>query len=176
MWVTLSLQYLTSHQSPVIGGVVRRSTTAPALACRPLPTVRGVRGVVCLSAAASALARHSLPAVRGQGVGLACRHYCIARYQGGQLVGRRVVRECPEVESGGGRRLDVAEMRTLCSSPRWTDHYWPHQFAEGIGKFAGNTLGDRRKRTIGLVARTSTAIGLSGSKPPVPGFWVADSG
>ncbi|RRT61895.1 hypothetical protein B296_00016251 [Ensete ventricosum] len=127
-----------------------------------MPPVANFRGVVCLSAAASALARHPLPAVKGQGVGLACRHYCIARYQGGQLVGRRVVRECPEVESDGGRRLDVVEMRTL--------------FAEGIKKFAGNTLGDRRKRTIGLVARRSTAVGLSGSKPPVPGFWVADSG
>ncbi|RZS23255.1 hypothetical protein BHM03_00056154 [Ensete ventricosum] len=21
---------------------------------------------------------------------------------------------------------DVAEMGTLCSSPRWIDHYWPH--------------------------------------------------
>ncbi|RRT32255.1 hypothetical protein B296_00053977 [Ensete ventricosum] len=104
MWATLSLQYLTNHQPPVVGGVVRRSATASALARHPLSGVRGYclpvgccvypdtspvancqgsRGVVRLSAATSALARRPLPAVRGQGAGLARRHCCVAHYRGG---------------------------------------------------------------------------------------------
>ncbi|RRT41544.1 hypothetical protein B296_00025882 [Ensete ventricosum] len=36
------------------------------------------------------------------------------------------------------------------------------RFAEGIGKFAGNTLGDRRKKTIRLAVRMPKAVGLVG--------------
>ncbi|RRT50159.1 hypothetical protein B296_00032303 [Ensete ventricosum] len=37
------------------------------------------------------------------------------------------------------------------------------RFAEGIGKLAGNTPGDHRKKTIGLVARIPEVAGLGGS-------------
>ncbi|RWV91396.1 hypothetical protein GW17_00046318 [Ensete ventricosum] len=37
------------------------------------------------------------------------------------------------------------------------------RFIEGIKKLAGNTLGDRQKKTIGLAARMPEAAGLSGS-------------
>ncbi|RWW41601.1 hypothetical protein BHE74_00052900, partial [Ensete ventricosum] len=36
-------------------------------------------------------------------------------------------------------------------------------FAEGIGKLAGNTLGDRQKNTIGFTARMPEATGLGGT-------------
>ncbi|RWV88129.1 hypothetical protein GW17_00049815 [Ensete ventricosum] len=36
------------------------------------------------------------------------------------------------------------------------------RFAEGIGKLAGNTLGDYRKKTGRLTVRMSEAIGLAG--------------
>ncbi|RWV91136.1 hypothetical protein GW17_00046602 [Ensete ventricosum] len=47
---------------------------------------------------------------------------------------------------------DVVEHRRECA----------RRFAEGIGKLARNTLGDRRKKTIGLAARTPEAAGLGG--------------
>ncbi|RRT35643.1 hypothetical protein B296_00032622 [Ensete ventricosum] len=45
------------------------------------------------------------------------------------------------------------------------------RFTEGIRKLAGNTLGDRRKKTIGLVARMSeatdfTRVGTTSYSPP----------
>ncbi|RRT53952.1 hypothetical protein B296_00000237 [Ensete ventricosum] len=36
------------------------------------------------------------------------------------------------------------------------------RFAEGIGKLVGNTLGDRRKKIIRLLARMPEATGLAG--------------
>ncbi|RWW63388.1 hypothetical protein BHE74_00029437 [Ensete ventricosum] len=56
---------------------------------------------------------------------------------------------------------DVVEHRRECA----------RRFAEGIGKLTRNALGDRRKKTIGLAARTPEAAGLGGSKPPVPDFF-----
>ncbi|RZS22400.1 hypothetical protein BHM03_00055170, partial [Ensete ventricosum] len=49
------------------------------------------------------------------------------------------------------------------------DALGPHRefarrFAEGIGKLAGNTPGDRRKKTIRLTVRLSEAVRLAGKK------------
>ncbi|RWW45183.1 hypothetical protein BHE74_00048993, partial [Ensete ventricosum] len=43
-------------------------------------------------------------------------------------------------------------------------HRWEftRRFAEGIGKLTGNTRGDHRKKTIGLVTRVSTTAKLVG--------------
>ncbi|RRT76360.1 hypothetical protein B296_00007830 [Ensete ventricosum] len=38
------------------------------------------------------------------------------------------------------------------------------RFVEGIGKLAGNTLGDRWKKTIGLATRMFKATGLGGTQ------------
>ncbi|RWW42733.1 hypothetical protein BHE74_00051685 [Ensete ventricosum] len=43
-------------------------------------------------------------------------------------------------------------------------HEFARRFAEGIGKLTGNTLGDHQKKTIGLTARMSEAVGLGRSK------------
>ncbi|RWV78300.1 hypothetical protein GW17_00060746 [Ensete ventricosum] len=40
-WVTSSLQYLTSRQLLVVGGIVHWSAAASALTRHPLPAVRG---------------------------------------------------------------------------------------------------------------------------------------
>ncbi|RWV88936.1 hypothetical protein GW17_00048941 [Ensete ventricosum] len=45
-------------------------------------------------------------------------------------------------------------------SPKFT-----RRFAEGIGKLAGNTPGDRRKKIGRLTARMPEAVGLAGVKP-----------
>ncbi|RRT54645.1 hypothetical protein B296_00025728, partial [Ensete ventricosum] len=82
--------------------------TSPVASCQGC---QGSGGVVRLSTIVSALTHHSLPAVRGRGAGLARQHCYAAHYQGGQLVGCRVVRGYPEVGSSGGRRLDVVELR-----------------------------------------------------------------
>ncbi|RRT39486.1 hypothetical protein B296_00028386 [Ensete ventricosum] len=57
---------------------------------------------------------------------------------------------------------------SLGIGPGLDDAMGPHQefarrFAEGIGKFAGNTPGDRQKKTIGLIARMLEAVGLAGN-------------
>ncbi|RWW21825.1 hypothetical protein GW17_00013999 [Ensete ventricosum] len=72
-----------------------------------IASCQGSGGTVHRSATTSALTRQLL-GVRG--AGLARRLCCTARYQGGQLVGCRAVRGYPEVGSGKGRRLDVAEL------------------------------------------------------------------
>ncbi|RWW74584.1 hypothetical protein BHE74_00017474 [Ensete ventricosum] len=46
------------------------------------------------------------------------------------------------------------------------------RFAKGIGKFARNMLGDRRKKTRRLAVRMPEAAGLTGVHRPYPGIWV----
>ncbi|RRT61836.1 hypothetical protein B296_00018042 [Ensete ventricosum] len=50
------------------------------------------------------------------------------------------------------------------------------RFAEGIKKLAGNTLGDHRKKTVGLTARMSEAVGLAGLDRPYLGIRAAANG
>ncbi|RRT62663.1 hypothetical protein B296_00006651, partial [Ensete ventricosum] len=66
-----------------------------------------------------------------------------------------------ELQPDDGLRL------SLGIEPGSDDAVEPHQefarrFAEGIGKLAGNTPGDHRKKTIGLTARMPEAVGLGG--------------
>ncbi|RRT32122.1 hypothetical protein B296_00056896, partial [Ensete ventricosum] len=46
------------------------------------------------------------------------------------------------------------------------------RFAEGIGKLAENTLGDRRKKIERLTERMPKATGLAGVNHPYRGIWV----
>ncbi|RZS25844.1 hypothetical protein BHM03_00059110 [Ensete ventricosum] len=67
-----------------------------------------------------------------------------------------------ELQPDDGLRL------SLGIGPGSDDAVEPHQefarrFAEGIGKLVGNTLGDHRKKTIGLTARMPEAVGLGGT-------------
>ncbi|RWV91242.1 hypothetical protein GW17_00046484 [Ensete ventricosum] len=77
-------------------------------------------------------------------------------------------------------QLDDGPRSSLGIGPSSEDVVEPRReftgrFAEGIGKLAGNTPRDRRKKTIGLTARMSKAAGLCRmGKPPVPSFRVAD--
>ncbi|RRT37365.1 hypothetical protein B296_00041371 [Ensete ventricosum] len=73
---------------------------------------------------------------------------------------------------------DVKPRSNLGIGPGSNDAVEPCQefakgFTERIGKLAGNTLGDRRKKTIGLVARMLEATELGGSKPPMSSGWTA---
>ncbi|RZS14161.1 hypothetical protein BHM03_00045825 [Ensete ventricosum] len=138
-----SLQYMTSHQPTVVRGTVRRSAAVSVLThqlsgvkgCRspvncyvcpgtsPITSCQGSGGVVRLSVVVSALARRGLTSYQGSGGWSGTSALLRCPLTGGQLVGRRAVRRCPEVGSGKGRRLDMAEMGTLS---RWIDHYRPH--------------------------------------------------
>ncbi|RZR98462.1 hypothetical protein BHM03_00027823 [Ensete ventricosum] len=78
-------------------------------------------------------------------------------------------------------QLDDGSRSSLGIGPGSDDAVEPHQeftrrFAEGIGKLAGNTLGDRQKKTIGPVARMSEAARLGGTLDrPYPGNKAAAS-
>ncbi|RWV93462.1 hypothetical protein GW17_00044076 [Ensete ventricosum] len=53
--------------------------------------------------------------------------------------------------------------------PRWE---FARRFAKGIRKLAGNTLGDHRKKTIGLTVRMLEVAELGGTdKPPASDGW-----
>ncbi|RWW12073.1 hypothetical protein GW17_00024269 [Ensete ventricosum] len=64
-------------------------------------------------------------------------------------------------------QLDDGPRSSLGIMPGSDDAMGPHRefptrFAEWIGKLAGNMLGDRLKKTIGLTARMSKVAGLAG--------------
>ncbi|RWW67937.1 hypothetical protein BHE74_00024584 [Ensete ventricosum] len=104
---------------------------------------QGSGGTVRRSVVASALTHHLSPAVRDRGhwsrAGLARRLYYVARYQGGQLVGRRTARGYPEFGSGlmvtegcilgtieGGQEMRLGDDwtddgRERCLGRDWTD-------------------------------------------------------
>ncbi|RWV85391.1 hypothetical protein GW17_00052820, partial [Ensete ventricosum] len=122
----------------------------------PVANCQGSGATVRRLAATSTLTRRLLPAVRGQGycssVGccVCLDTPLVAICQGsGRLVWHVGSAALPvnrgdswsvagpsgdtsrsgRAEDAGSTWLsrDMAEMGTLCSSPRWTEHYWPYQ-------------------------------------------------
>ncbi|RRT55613.1 hypothetical protein B296_00017087 [Ensete ventricosum] len=86
----------------------------------------------------------------------------LAQPLGGPLVGTvpaSVTSMCDPSHDGPRSSLSIGPGFKRCSgiSPKFAS-----RFAEGIGKLARNTPGDRRKKTKRLTARMSEAAGLVG--------------
>ncbi|RZS24832.1 hypothetical protein BHM03_00057949 [Ensete ventricosum] len=72
----------------------------------------------------------------------------------------------------GVRQKKTETCRKIVGGSRKAYQELGRRFAKGIGKFARNMLGDRRKKTRRLAVRMSEAAGLTGVNRPYPGIWV----